>query len=136
GVAAVARVVCELALAGFSEAWIVVRSGESLDLATTTDIDRLAGAMVTRVGRPPENLAAQRFPGNLLIPADAIADFIAGAPVAYIRLDRPSATAELLRGTGKATDGVVSRWLNRPISRRLSALLLRVPAIRPVHATV
>jgi CDP-L-myo-inositol myo-inositolphosphotransferase len=30
----------------------------------------------------------------------------------------------------------VSRWINRPISRRLSALLLQVPDIKPIHATI
>ncbi len=33
-----------------------------------------------------------------------------------------------LRGTGKSQDGFVSRWLNRPISRAVTRLLLRFPA--------
>ncbi len=33
----------------------------------------------------------------------------------------------LLRGSGKSQDGLVSRYLNRPISRALSRLLLRFP---------
>jgi CDP-L-myo-inositol myo-inositolphosphotransferase len=44
-------------------------------------------------------------------------------------------TMEVLRATGKASDGPVSSALNRPLSRRLSALLLRFPSVRPVHAT-
>lgn len=59
-------------------------------------------------------------------------------------LDQESGTQELLlhkanhaflRATGKSEDGLVSRYLNRPISRSISALLLRFPAIRPLHAT-
>jgi CDP-L-myo-inositol myo-inositolphosphotransferase len=135
GVAAAARIVRELALAGFAEAWIAVRSNEPLGEATDDDIARLAGGMAVHTGSPSPEAHAQRFPGHLLVPAPAVPHFIAGRPVPSIRLDRASATAELLRGTGKPTDGVVSRWLNRPISRRLSALLLRVPGARPIHAT-
>jgi CDP-L-myo-inositol myo-inositolphosphotransferase len=42
----------------------------------------------------------------------------------------------ILATTAKANDGVVSRWLNRPVSRRLSAALLKLDGIRPVHATM
>jgi CDP-L-myo-inositol myo-inositolphosphotransferase len=37
--------------------------------------------------------------------------------------------------TGKPSDGLVSRWLNRPISQRISWLLLHIPALRPLHVT-
>ncbi|MGQ0660952.1 CDP-alcohol phosphatidyltransferase family protein [Sphingosinicella sp.] len=42
---------------------------------------------------------------------------------------------EIMRATGKPGDGLVSRWLNRPISRRISWLLLLIPALRPIHIT-
>lgn len=45
-------------------------------------------------------------------------------------------TAGLLKSAEKASDGFVSRWLNRPISRQISAILLRIPAIRPWHVTL
>jgi len=35
---------------------------------------------------------------------------------------------EFLRGSGKSQDGLVSRYLNRPISRAITRLLLRFPA--------
>jgi hypothetical protein len=35
---------------------------------------------------------------------------------------------KFLRGSGKSQDGLVSRYLNRPISRRVTRLLLRFPA--------
>uniref|UniRef100_UPI00157519F3 CDP-alcohol phosphatidyltransferase family protein n=1 Tax=Sphingomonas bacterium TaxID=1895847 RepID=UPI00157519F3 len=42
----------------------------------------------------------------------------------------------LVGATAKPSDGPVSRWLNRPISRRVSAgLLLLMPDIRPSHVT-
>jgi CDP-L-myo-inositol myo-inositolphosphotransferase len=41
----------------------------------------------------------------------------------------------LVRRSGKASDGPVARWLNRPISRPLSFLCLMVPWLRPNHVT-
>lgn len=47
------------------------------------------------------------------------------------------ATRRILQATAKPTDGVISRWLNRPVSQRISAaLLLLVPGIRPWHMTL
>ncbi|MGZ8997539.1 MAG: CDP-alcohol phosphatidyltransferase family protein [Allosphingosinicella sp.] len=45
------------------------------------------------------------------------------------------ATATILKGTGKDSDGLVSRWINRPISRRITALLINVGWLRPIHMT-
>src|SRR4030095_14373403 len=43
----------------------------------------------------------------------------------------------ILKATGKTSAGPVSRWLNRPVSQRISALLLFLfPGIRPIHATI
>ena len=44
--------------------------------------------------------------------------------------------AAILRATGKASDGPVSKSLNRPVSRLMSRLLLRLPGFRPIHATI
>ena len=42
----------------------------------------------------------------------------------------------IIAGTGKASDGIVSRYLNRPISRAISRWLLLIPGIAPIHATI
>lgn len=55
---------------------------------------------------------------------------------AALRLDRIDAGMAILRQTVKPLDGLVSRRINRPISRRISRFLLRLPAVRPWHATV
>lgn len=49
------------------------------------------------------------------------------------RLD--SAGRAILRATAKPGDGIVSRSINRPISRAMSSALLRISGIRPLHAT-
>lgn len=46
-----------------------------------------------------------------------------------------SAGKQILRNTIKPTDGIVSRHINRPISTRISAMLLRMQRVRPNHAT-
>lgn len=52
-------------------------------------------------------------------------------------LERPAAAArKILAATTKPSDGIVSRWLNRPISQRLSAILLQIDGIRPWHLTI
>jgi CDP-L-myo-inositol myo-inositolphosphotransferase len=52
-------------------------------------------------------------------------------------LERPAAAARrILAATTKPSDGIVSRRLNRPISQRLSAVLLHIEGIRPWHLTI
>ena len=42
----------------------------------------------------------------------------------------------IVRATGKPGDGIVSRYINRPISQALTRLCLRWPGMRPGHATM
>ncbi len=42
----------------------------------------------------------------------------------------------LLKRTVKPGDGVVSRWINRRVSRPMSAFLLMFPSVRPLHGTI
>lgn len=48
----------------------------------------------------------------------------------------PGASQALLRTAGKPQDGVISRWINRPISRQITGLALRIPGAEPIHATL
>ena len=130
---------------------------------TLDEISRLAPDMIVTFAPPPEGansaqtliISGDRMPGP-----EAIADTLAGrtAPgvvradgaandVACLirlagvgdggslqRLSRRA--AELLAQTGKPTDGVISRSLNRPISRTISWLALKLPGLRPIHATI
>lgn len=45
------------------------------------------------------------------------------------------AEKHIMRSTAKPTDGIVSRLINRPVSSRISQLLLHYRSIRPIHAT-
>lgn len=117
GVAAAGRIVHDLAGQGFGEVRLVLDDGARLGPAATDDVNRLAGRMTVRIanGLPPAEAVELELPGD--------------------RFDRPGAAAEILESSGKPGDGPVSRWLNRPVSRRISAVLLRMSAIRPIHAT-
>lgn len=113
GVSAAARMVHGLAEAGSGETWLVIGDGAPLAPATLADIERLRGASDVRVAAPAD------APADLhIMPAPAL-----------------SAMA-ILRGTTKPSDGLVSRWFNRPISQRISRLVLLIPAARPIHATI
>ena len=108
GVAAAARIARDLAERGAERILLSLPEGRLAE-ATQRDIARLCpGLAVDIVDRPPAGAVAAPF----------------------LR------TGDVLRATGKASDGPVSRWLNRPVSRRLSALLLCIPGLRPVHATL
>jgi CDP-L-myo-inositol myo-inositolphosphotransferase len=54
---------------------------------------------------------------------------------AKLRADLRRASWDLIKASGKPSDGIVSRHLNRPISMRLSFTLLHLRSIRPGHAT-
>ncbi len=55
---------------------------------------------------------------------------------AAMRRTISAANREIIQKTGKPTDGLVSQWINRPISQFISSILLRWPAVRPIHATI
>lgn len=46
------------------------------------------------------------------------------------------ASRDVLAATGKGGDGIVSRYINRPISRAISHQLLRIPAVTPLYASL
>ncbi len=107
GVAAAARAVKAAADGGASEIRLLLADGSALAPATLDDIERLRGASTVAIAQ-----------------GEAAA---ASLPSAW----------QVIRQTGKPSDGLVSRWLNRPLSQRISwALLHLFPSIRPIHITL
>ena len=106
GVAAAARAVRKLADDEAASVTLRIGDGAALGAATRADIERLRGAVDVRI---------EAGPG----PETAL----------------PSAW-EVISRTGKPGDGLVSRWLNRPISQRITWLVLAIPGIRPIHVTI
>lgn len=106
GVSAAGRAVQRLAGAGASAIALRIGDGGRLDAAAQADVERLRGDTTVSV----EQGTGAETP----------------LPTAW----------DVIRATGKAGDGLVSRWLNRPVSQRITWLLLAIPGIRPVHVTV
>ena len=106
GVPAAARAVRGLAEDGASTIILRIGDGAALAAPTRAEIERLGEGAAVRI---------EAGPG----PAIAL-------PTSW----------EIVSATGKPGDGLVSRWLNRPISQRITLLVLAVPGIRPIQVTV
>jgi CDP-L-myo-inositol myo-inositolphosphotransferase len=105
--------------------------------ATRDDFARigLEPGIVTSVAAGATVLDARFLPD-----AAALRAAVRGAPVdragALDLADEGAALRVIVRSTAKSTDGIISRRLNRPVSQRVSVLLLRWwPEVRPWHAT-
>ena len=106
GVPAAARAVHGLAEGGATSIVLRIGDGSQPGVATLVEIQRLRGGAEVRV---------EAGDG----PAPAL-------PTSW----------EVIRTTGKPGDGLVSRWLNRPISQRLTWLVLAIPGVRPIQVTI
>ncbi len=96
------------------------------------EIERLAaGRIVWAAGTAPDMPPEGSLPDEALLTGDPGAG---GGPADVIdRLDRLGWS--IIAGTGKRADGIVSRYLNRPVSRAITRQWLKFENVRPVHAT-
>jgi CDP-L-myo-inositol myo-inositolphosphotransferase len=146
GVPAAARAIREVAIAGFSEIAVVTPKQWWPDSRVRAEVARLAGDATIRYQTVGKALADKSatvaiVSGPDLPGAEAVAatrDMTvpqARDPVSAARMLRRR-SHEILRATAKPGDGIVSRYLNRPISQAISRLLLQRPGITPFHATL
>ncbi len=161
GLPAAARALREAGLAGIADCAVTTPDGWSPSALCRAEIARLAPGM--KVSFSAEQSALdQAGPTSLLISgerqikADELCllldghDSVAGVEwsgsadsqtIARLR-DGGGAAAlsaagrQIIAGTGKSSDGIVSRYINRPISKAISRVLLGFPAIRPLHGTM
>lgn len=113
GVSLAGRMVRALVDAGRIEIWLQIGDSRPLAAATRDDIARLRGEARVEIAGPgglPAGLVAGLAPAM-----DAMA---------------------VLRATAKPGDGIISRTFNRPVSQRISRVLLAFPGARPIHATI
>ncbi|MEA3001068.1 MAG: 1L-myo-inositol 1-phosphate cytidylyltransferase / CDP-L-myo-inositol myo-inositolphosphotransferase [Sphingomonadales bacterium] len=114
GVAAVAHAAHFAGRRGVREVWIDLRDSGLLSDSALEDVRRACPGVAVRLGAGEAAALHHPFPFR----------------------DAGEATRWLLRSTGKEGDGYISRRLNRPVSRAISAfLLIRFPEVRPNHAT-
>lgn len=139
GVPAAARLARALrAVAADAPLVLVLPEGGALAPRTIAEIARLAPGMAVEVRASADGLV---IPGEALPDAEQLAAILAGAAPVPVSPADPRAALDaagraILRATSKAGDGIVSRRLNRPLSRAVSGLLLRFGSVRPGHATV
>jgi CDP-L-myo-inositol myo-inositolphosphotransferase len=161
GVPAAARALREVALAGAQHCTIAVRGGWTPGRYARAELDRLAQGMpyavVDTAALTDPDARVLLIQGEYPVGAGRLRAALGGKGAfgramllasprdwsrlprltpeqAVARLDR--ASRAIVAATAKPGDGIVSQLLNRPISQAISRLLLRVPAIRPFHATV
>ncbi|MBW8783173.1 MAG: CDP-alcohol phosphatidyltransferase family protein [Novosphingobium sp.] len=161
GLPAAARALREAALAGVQVCWLRAGGyGWAPSPSTRAEMLRAAGAMEVRGldaaddCPPADDGPVLVIVGEALVEAAAIRATLARGSPAHPALvlaetgdNLPAVAASegraaldaagraILAATGKAGDGIVSRNLNRPISRRISAAMLRLPWVRPDHVT-
>ena len=162
GVPASARIVREARLAGIATCEVLAGRGWQPNATTRAEIARLCGAMPVLFGNNAARITGPVvvIRGDALPPAQAIADAVAGRnehidgieiasghgiddaiaraiAAGHGAVDRlRQAGRTILYSTAKPTDGIVSRYINRPASQALSSLVLRFPGFRPIHATI
>lgn len=162
GLPAAARAVREAALADVTHCAVAVRDGAISGAWTIAECRRLAEGMTLDFVTLTDAPAGDHEPllaivGELLVPAGAIRAALADGPantpapgLAWVSAmgDAPvmppalgaralaDAGRAIVRATAKPGDGIVSRYINRPISQSVSRLLLRFPSVRPGHGTL
>ena len=163
GVAVAARAAAEACAAGAGEIWLVIEGGLA-SAALRDDLGRACPQIPVHVAPPGATEADMiLFCDDYLVTAPGLERFARADAGILVRdgyriavkapLERDGAVAALagetldlasprtaaraiLKGTAKSSDGIVSLLFNRPISQRISALLLHFPGIRPGHLTV
>jgi CDP-L-myo-inositol myo-inositolphosphotransferase len=122
-----------------------LRDGGHLDARATAEIERVAGDLAVVAGEPVqagdvvidgENLPEEATIAHWLARTDARPHQAGLMDEAAARRALAAAAHRLVKATGKAGDGMVSRWLNRPVSQAISHQLLKLGWVRPDHATV
>ena len=136
GMSAAGRWVARAQEAGFASVAIEAAGTMGWTRETRADFRRLGIH-----GGVPILTASGRLPGSRVVDGRYLPDAKAlarGGPITDgIDLRHPTAVRRILQATAKPSDGVISRWINRPVSQRISAALLRlVPGIRPSHMTL
>ncbi|WP_152616403.1 CDP-alcohol phosphatidyltransferase family protein [Sphingomonas sp. ERG5] len=111
GVALVAHATAQLYRRGARQIWIDLQDGGRLSPVAADDVRRAGDD------------------ASIHFVLDHEARRLKAAEIAPITI------ADVVEATGKPSDGLASRWVNRPVSRRISAQLLRISGLRPWHAT-
>lgn len=163
GMAVAARAAAEACAAGAGEIWLALE-GARASPALLDDLERACPQVPVHVVREgPDEAEMILFCGQYLVTAEGLERFARAEAGTLLRnearvavkgpsrldgcvaaragetldLGSPRAAARaIMKGTAKPSDGIISLLFNRPLSQRISALLLHIPGIRPGHLTI
>lgn len=164
GLAVGARASAEACAAGAGEIWLVIDGGRAspallddlaracpqvpvdvvsenpsrVDMIVHCDRYLVTAAGLDRFARADARILLHEGARVAAKAPDGPDGFIAARAEETLDLASPRRVARaILKGTAKPSDGIVSLLFNRPISQRISALLLRhMPGVRPGHLTI
>lgn len=161
GLPAAARALREAGLAGIADCVVAIPGGWLPSALCRAEIARLAPGMKVNFSDQQQALdkadqASLLISGERQVMADELRLLIDGGdPAAGVqragsadsqtiarlrdgggKSALSAAGRQIIAATGKSSDGIVSRHINRPISKAISRVLLRFPAIRPLHGTI
>lgn len=144
-VPAVARAAREAALAGAASVVVVTPRIWQIDSRIGSEIKRLApGVDVTLAAHVPHNINIALV-GEAITPAPAIVAMRhePAAATVLAPLDEHEALKllrhrqrEIFSSAGKPGDGIVSRLINRPLSKMITRAILRFGPLHPMYATL
>ena len=149
GIPCAARAVLELAERGqLAPNAVLLLAGRSVwqnPKAISDEIARLTPQVTVEFGSLDESEPEYVVDGVVAVSSNAVggadAELLAPAPLpkrsakeARAALDK--AGKHIVASTGKPTDGLVSEWINRPISQFISYHWLKLAWVRPIHATI
>lgn len=89
-----------------------------------------------RVSEAYKSFGSSTLPDGVAHQPEVIRAFHAAQSIEMMAGHLRQEGRNILKASVKATDGIVSRYVNRPISTRISGLLLRDRRVRPIHATM
>ena len=140
GMSAAGRWVVRAREAGLGPVAFVAPGAGRWPPATRADFRRagvVGGVPILGSDVPPPD-GAQVIDGRFLPPAALLAQGGSTGTGEVIDLGRPAQAARrIIKATAKTSDGIISRWINRPISQAISQVLLTLlPGIRPTHMTL
>jgi phosphatidylglycerophosphate synthase len=138
GMSAAGRWVAHAREAGLEAIAFVAPGAGRWPPATRADFRRagVVGGVPIVDAEAPQPGTVRVVDGRFLPSPEQIAT--GGPPIEPLDLDRPAqASRRILQATAKSSDGIISRWINRPISQAISqALLAAVPGVRPTQVTL
>lgn len=110
--------------------------------AITEELTRLAPRVdailraIEDIGEGKDALDALAIVAGEAVPGPRPAETVLARSRRENRRLAADASRRVVAATGKTTDGLVSQWINRPVSRFMSYYALLIPGIRPIHGTI